>query len=119
MVNAAPILMDTPSSAPAKSSAYKPTVRLSPASVPSAPVPGAAAAPIGETLVDISHLDFFYNTSQALHDINLEAAKLLLRLKPDVVTVQSCILHDVIEDTPKTEADVEKHFGKDVAEICQ
>lgn len=49
----------------------------------------------------------------------LEAAKLLLRLKPDVVTVQSCILHDVIEDTPKTEADVEKHFGKDVAEICQ
>lgn len=49
----------------------------------------------------------------------LEAAKLLLRLKPDLVTVQSCILHDVIEDTPKTEADIEKLFGHSVAEICQ
>lgn len=49
----------------------------------------------------------------------LEAAKLLLRLKPDMVTVQSCILHDVIEDTPKTEADIERLFGKSVAEICQ
>ena len=49
----------------------------------------------------------------------LEAAKLLLRLKPDLTTVQSCILHDVIEDTQKTEADIEKLFGKTVAEICQ
>ncbi len=49
----------------------------------------------------------------------LEAAKLLLKLKPDIVTVQSCILHDVIEDTPKSELDIEKLFGKNVAEICQ
>ncbi|MBX9809079.1 RelA/SpoT family protein [Candidatus Gracilibacteria bacterium] len=49
----------------------------------------------------------------------LEAAKLLLRLRPDIVTVQSCILHDVIEDTPKSQADIEKLFGKSVAEICQ
>jgi GTP diphosphokinase / guanosine-3',5'-bis(diphosphate) 3'-diphosphatase len=49
----------------------------------------------------------------------LEAAKLLLRLKPDLVTVQSCILHDVIEDTPQTEADIERLFGRDVALICQ
>ncbi|MBC7498779.1 bifunctional (p)ppGpp synthetase/guanosine-3',5'-bis(diphosphate) 3'-pyrophosphohydrolase [Candidatus Gracilibacteria bacterium] len=49
----------------------------------------------------------------------LEAAKLLLRLKPDLVTVQSCILHDVIEDTPQTEADIERLFGRSVAEICQ
>lgn len=49
----------------------------------------------------------------------LLAAKLLLRLKPDIITVQSCILHDVIEDTSKTEEDIEKKFGKNVAEICQ
>ena len=49
----------------------------------------------------------------------LEAAKLLIKLKPDIVTVQSCILHDVIEDTEKNETDIEKLFGKDVAEICQ
>ncbi len=49
----------------------------------------------------------------------LEAAKLLLRLSPDLVTVQSCILHDVIEDTPQTEADIERLFGRSVAEICQ
>ncbi len=49
----------------------------------------------------------------------LLAAKLLLKLKPDIVTVQSCILHDVIEDTSKTEEDIEKQFGKNVAEICQ
>lgn len=49
----------------------------------------------------------------------LEAAKLLLRLKPDMVTVQSCILHDVIEDTTRSEMDIERLFGKNVAEICQ
>jgi GTP diphosphokinase / guanosine-3',5'-bis(diphosphate) 3'-diphosphatase len=49
----------------------------------------------------------------------LEAAKLLLRLNPDMVTVQACILHDVIEDTPRSEADIERLFGTDVAEICQ
>jgi guanosine-3',5'-bis(diphosphate) 3'-pyrophosphohydrolase len=49
----------------------------------------------------------------------LEAAKLLLKLKPDIVTVQSCILHDVIEDTDRSEADIERLFGRNVAEICQ
>ena len=49
----------------------------------------------------------------------LEAAKLLLKLNPDIITVQACILHDVIEDTPRTEADIEALFGKSVAEICQ
>jgi (p)ppGpp synthase/HD superfamily hydrolase len=36
-----------------------------------------------------------------------------------MVTVQACILHDVIEDTPRNEADIERLFGTDVAEICQ
>lgn len=40
----------------------------------------------------------------------LEAAKLLLELKPDIVSIQSCILHDVIEDTESTFQDIEKKF---------
>lgn len=49
----------------------------------------------------------------------LEAAKLLLTLGPDIVSVQSCILHDVIEDTPRTHEDIHKEFGEDVAHICE
>ena len=36
----------------------------------------------------------------------LRACKLLLHLKPDLVTIQSCILHDVIEDTERTKEDI-------------
>lgn len=49
----------------------------------------------------------------------LEAAKLLLTLGPDIVSVQSCILHDVIEDTPRTHEDIGREFGEDVAHICE
>jgi (p)ppGpp synthase/HD superfamily hydrolase len=31
-------------------------------------------------------------------------------LKPDIYTIQACLLHDVIEDTPKTAEDIEKEF---------
>lgn len=40
----------------------------------------------------------------------LLACKLLLHLKPDLVTIQSCILHDVIEDTNRTKADIALAF---------
>ena len=40
----------------------------------------------------------------------LEATKILLSLKPDLVSIQSCILHDVIEDTEKNEDDIRAHF---------
>ncbi len=40
----------------------------------------------------------------------LLACKLLLHLKPDLVTLQSCILHDVIEDTDKTKEDIARAF---------
>lgn len=39
-----------------------------------------------------------------------EAAKLLTILKPDIITIQSCFLHDVPEDTDRTVEDVEKEF---------
>lgn len=49
----------------------------------------------------------------------LEATKLLLEIRPDFVSIQSCILHDVIEDTEKTEEDIRENFWEEVARICQ
>lgn len=49
----------------------------------------------------------------------IQAAFLLLHLKPDLTSLQSCILHDVIEDTIFEKAEIEKRFGHDVAVICE
>jgi GTP diphosphokinase / guanosine-3',5'-bis(diphosphate) 3'-diphosphatase len=48
----------------------------------------------------------------------VEAALILLDLKPDIYTVQACILHDVIEDTSVTREDIQKEFWEEVAELC-
>ena len=48
----------------------------------------------------------------------VEATIILLSLKPDIHTIQSCLLHDVIEDTPKTVDDIKKEFGEDVSFLC-
>jgi GTP diphosphokinase / guanosine-3',5'-bis(diphosphate) 3'-diphosphatase len=40
----------------------------------------------------------------------VEATEILLSIKPDLLTIQACLLHDVIEDTPKTEDDIKKDF---------
>ena len=47
------------------------------------------------------------------------ATEVLLDLKPDLVSIQSCLLHDVVEDTMRTLSDIEREFGKDVAHICK
>lgn len=39
--------------------------------------------------------------------------------KPDVATMQTALLHDVIEDTPVTYEDVLEEFGKEVADLCE
>jgi len=48
----------------------------------------------------------------------VEATVILLDLKPDIHTIQACLLHDVIEDTPKTYEDIEAEFWTDVAFLC-
>jgi len=47
------------------------------------------------------------------------ATALLLRLKPDLASIQACLLHDVTEDTEATREDIEKHFGEEVADLVQ
>lgn len=49
----------------------------------------------------------------------LKATQILLTMKPDASTIQACILHDVIEDTPITYDDILAEFWKEVADLCQ
>ena len=49
----------------------------------------------------------------------LRATQFLLTIKPDIQTIQACILHDVIEDTPITYDDIQKEFGQEVATLCE
>jgi GTP pyrophosphokinase len=47
----------------------------------------------------------------------LEVASLLVDFKMDVLTVTAGLLHDVLEDTSTTKADLEAEFGKEIAEL--
>lgn len=47
----------------------------------------------------------------------LEVAHLLVDFKMDIVTVTAGLLHDVLEDTPVTKADLEREFGSEIAEL--
>jgi GTP pyrophosphokinase len=47
----------------------------------------------------------------------LEVARLLVDFKMDVVTVTAGLLHDVIEDTKATKADLEREFGREIADL--
>lgn len=49
----------------------------------------------------------------------LRATIFLMELKPDLETIQTCILHDVIEDTDVTYDEIMQHFGKEVADLCE
>ena len=47
----------------------------------------------------------------------LEVATLLVGFKMDVTTVTAGLLHDVLEDTGATKAELETEFGKEIAEL--
>ena len=47
----------------------------------------------------------------------LEVAQILANMKMDMGTIVTAILHDTIEDTDATYEDIEKLFGKEVAEL--
>lgn len=48
----------------------------------------------------------------------IEASIILLELKPDIHTIQACLMHDVIEDTTKTYEDIKNNFWQEVADLC-
>ncbi len=47
----------------------------------------------------------------------VEVAKILADLQLDSITVASGLIHDVVEDTPTTVAEVEQEFGPEIASI--
>ncbi|MBI2156881.1 MAG: bifunctional (p)ppGpp synthetase/guanosine-3',5'-bis(diphosphate) 3'-pyrophosphohydrolase [Candidatus Rokubacteria bacterium] len=47
----------------------------------------------------------------------LEVASLLVGFRMDVTTVTAGLLHDVLEDTKATKADLEREFGGEIAEL--
>ena len=47
----------------------------------------------------------------------VEVARILAELHLDSITVASGLIHDVVEDTPVTVADVEAEFGAEIAQI--
>lgn len=49
----------------------------------------------------------------------LRATVFLMSMKPDLPTIQTCILHDVIEDTDITYEQVKKEFSEEVAMLCE
>lgn len=49
----------------------------------------------------------------------LQATMYLMDLKPDLPTIQACILHDVLEDTEVTYDEMVAEFGNEVADLCE
>jgi GTP pyrophosphokinase len=47
----------------------------------------------------------------------LEVAGLLVNFKMDAITVTAGLLHDVLEDTDTTKADLQREFGPEIAEL--
>src|SRR5438045_8033404 len=47
----------------------------------------------------------------------VEVAQLLVGFKMDVTTVTAGLLHDVLEDTHATKEQLEREFGKEIAEL--
>ncbi len=49
----------------------------------------------------------------------LKSAIILMDLKPDLESIQTCILHDVIEDSIFTKEEIEQEFWQEVAILCE
>jgi GTP pyrophosphokinase len=78
---------------------------------------------------DLALLERAYRFSEACHQGQqrasgepyvshpLEVARLLVEFKMDALTVTAGLLHDVLEDTRATKQELEREFGREVAEL--
>lgn len=48
----------------------------------------------------------------------LRVLEFLMDVKPDLPSIQTALLHDIIEDTTVTFEDIKKEFGEEVATLC-
>src|SRR4051812_35788947 len=64
-----------------------------------------------------AHRGQFRNSGEPYVTHAVEVAKILAELQLDTTTVASGLIHDVVEDTRITVADVEKAFGPEIAAI--
>lgn len=66
-----------------------------------------------------AHKDVFRKSWEPYIIHPLRATEFLMEIKPDAVSIQACILHDVIEDTDYTYEDIQKLFWTEIADICE
>jgi len=48
----------------------------------------------------------------------VKATQYLMEIRPDLPTIQACLLHDVLEDTAITYDDISRAFSPEVADLC-
>ncbi|HNC23215.1 MAG TPA: phosphate ABC transporter ATP-binding protein PstB [Opitutaceae bacterium] len=106
--------MDSRSDAPA------PTLRSPVKPEPAAAATAEAPKPAAEALIDISHVDFFYGASQALHDVTLgiDARKVTAFIGPSGCgksTLLRCLnrMNDLIDGTRVARGQIRIH-GVDI-----
>ena len=49
----------------------------------------------------------------------VEATLILMELKPDLASIQTCLLHDVMEDCDVTAEQMEKEFWPEILSLCE
>jgi GTP pyrophosphokinase len=49
----------------------------------------------------------------------LKATNFLMQIKPDTATIQTCLLHDVVEDCDVSIETIAQKFGSEVAVLCE
>jgi GTP diphosphokinase / guanosine-3',5'-bis(diphosphate) 3'-diphosphatase len=81
--------------------------------------------------IDISAVDKAYEFARKAHEGQLRysgepyiihpvaAAGILLRIQPDLPSIQACLMHDVTEDTERTLEDIEAEFDEEVANLVK
>lgn len=70
-------------------------------------------------LAKAAHKDQFRKSGEPYIVHPVQIAYIAAQLSLDAVAIQAALLHDVIEDTPYTFADIKALFGQNVAEIVE